>query len=262
MRHALRGHIGHALAPAHRAGDLLDQKLADPVGIGHWGSEHVRDHRHDRLVHHHLGQRLGHRVGGRLHQAAMERRGDREQHGALGALGLGDLDRALDRRLVAGHHHLPAAIVVGGLADLALRGFVRHRDGGLVIEAEQCGHRAGADRGRLLHRQAANPQEPRGVGNRQAARGGQRRIFAERMARDERHVARQIDPGLALQHPQGGERHRHQGRLGVLGHLQGIGRAVPDHGAQLLAQRLVDLVEHRTRRRKRLGERLAHADAL
>ena len=57
----------------------------------------------------------------------MERRGDRQQHRAPGALGLGDLDRALDRRLVAGHHDLPAAIVVGGLADLALRGLGRDR---------------------------------------------------------------------------------------------------------------------------------------
>ena len=53
----------------------------------------------------------------------MERRGHGQQHRALGALGLGDLDRALDRRLVAGHDDLPGAIVIGGLADFALRGF-------------------------------------------------------------------------------------------------------------------------------------------
>src|SRR5258705_552020 len=40
----------------------------------------------------------------------MKRRGHLQHHGAPRALGLGDLDRALDRRLVAGHHDLPATI--------------------------------------------------------------------------------------------------------------------------------------------------------
>ena len=112
-----------------------------------------------------LRQRLRHGVGGRLHQRAMERRGHLQHHRALGALGLGDLDRALDRRLVAGHHHLPAAIVVGGLADLALRGLGRDRSCGIELEAEQRRHRAGADRHRLLHGAAADAQKPRGVGD-------------------------------------------------------------------------------------------------
>ena len=42
-----------------------------------------------------------HRVGGRLHQRAMEGRGDRQRQRALGALQLGELHRALDRRLRA-----------------------------------------------------------------------------------------------------------------------------------------------------------------
>ena len=58
------------------------------------------------------------------------------------------------------------------------------------------------------------------------------------------------------------DRHRHQRRLGVLGELQGFGRTVPDHGGQLLAERRIDLVEHRAGGRKGFGERLAHADRL
>ena len=106
---------------------------------------------------------FGHRVGRRLHQPAMERRRHRQQHGALGALGLGDLERALDRGLVAGDHDLAAAIVVGGLADLTLRGLVGDRHRGLIIEAEQRGHGADADRHRLLHGKAAGAQQPRGI---------------------------------------------------------------------------------------------------
>ena len=61
------------------------------------------------------------------------------------------------------------------------------------LGAEQGGHRALADRDRLLHRLSAQAQQPRGVGDGQGARRGQRRIFAERMAGDESGVARDID---------------------------------------------------------------------
>ena len=53
-----------------------------------------------------LAQRLGHRVGGGLHQRAVERRGDRQQHAALDAVILDQRDRALDRLAVAREHDL------------------------------------------------------------------------------------------------------------------------------------------------------------
>ena len=59
-----------------------------------------------------------------------------------------------------------------------------------------------------------------------------------------------------------GQRDRHQRRLGVFGELQGLGRAVPDDGGQLFAERRVDLVEHRAGGRKSLRQGLAHADRL
>jgi hypothetical protein len=99
----------------------------------------------------------------------MERRGHRQQHRALGALGFGDLDGAIDRGLVAGDDHLSAAIVVGGLADLPLRRLLGDLQGGLVVEAKQSGHRAGANRHGFLHCETAGAKQPRGVGNRQAA---------------------------------------------------------------------------------------------
>ena len=112
-----------------------------------------------------LRQRLRHHLGGRLHQRAMEGRGHRQQHRALGAFALGDLDRALDRGLVAGHHHLTAAIVIGGLADLALRRFGGDRGRGVEFEPDQRRHGADADRHRLLHRLAARAQQPRRIGD-------------------------------------------------------------------------------------------------
>src|SRR3569623_715341 len=115
---ALAGHSGDRFAPAHRAGDLLDQTAADLVGIGDGARQRVRHQGCRRRLDRHLRQRLGHGIGGGLHQLAMERCGHRQQHRAHGALDLGNLDGAIDRGLVAGDDHLTAAIVVGGLADL------------------------------------------------------------------------------------------------------------------------------------------------
>ena len=102
---------------------------------------------------------------------------------------LGDRDGALDRRLVAGDHDLGAAIVVGRIADLALRRLAGDLEGRVEFEAEQRRHGALPDRHGALHGIAADPQKPRRIGDRQAAGGGKRRIFAERMAGDEGGVA-------------------------------------------------------------------------
>ncbi len=85
-------------------------------------------------------------------------------------LRLGDLDRPLDRAPVAGDHHLAAAIVVGRLDDLsrpsgpsAASAQISPRH--VQFGAEQGRHGALAGGHRLLHRLAAQPQQPRGVGD-------------------------------------------------------------------------------------------------
>ena len=72
----------------------------------------------------------------------------------------------------------------------------------------------------------------------------ERRIFAERMAGDERGIALEVEAGFAFEHAHGGERDRHQGRLRVLGQREPVGRAVPHDGGELLAQRFIDFGEH------------------
>ena len=192
----------------------------------------------------------------------MERCGHRQQHRALGALGLGDFERAFDGGLVAGNDHLPAAIVVGCLADLPLRGFAGDGHRGLVIEPEKCGHRTGADRHRLLHRKATGAQQACGIADAEAAGCGKRRVFAERMAGDEGRIPPHGKARLGLQHAQRRNRDRHQGRLGIFGELKGLSRAIPDDGSELLAERRIDLVEYRPRGRKGLRQGLAHTDRL
>ena len=140
-----------------------------------------------------LERRL-HGVGGRLHQRAMERRAHRQHHAALASLGLGHLDGALDGLLVAAHHDLAAAVVVGDSERLALRRFLAGFLGRFELDAEQGRHGADADRHRLLHRLAAQLHKPRGICKLQRADRGQCRIFAQRVAGD---VARQALQRLA-----------------------------------------------------------------
>src|ERR1700733_13315719 len=112
----MMGHISHRFAPAHGARDLLDQPSADLGGFGDRRSQYVRHQGCCRGLDGNTGQCLRHRVGRRLHQPAMKRRGDRKHHRALGALRFGDFDGPFDGGLVTGNHNLTAAIVVGGLA--------------------------------------------------------------------------------------------------------------------------------------------------
>ena len=171
-------------------------------------------------------------------------------------------DRALDGGLVAGDHDLGAAIVVRRVADLALRRLAGDLERGLVFEAEQGRHRPLPHRNRLLHGVAADAQQPRRIGDREAAGGGERRIFAERMAGDEGGVALQVEAGLGLQHAHGRQADGHEGRLGVRGEGELLGRPLPDEARQLLRQGRVHLVEDGPGLRKGLGQRLAHADGL
>jgi hypothetical protein len=190
----------------------------------------------------------------------MERGGDGQQHRPR-APRFGDLDRALDSLLVAGHHDLPA-VVIGRLADLPLLRLGGDRRRRLDVEAEQGRHGAHSDRHRLLHGAAANAQQPRRVGKRKRSGCRERRIFPERMTGHEGGIARKIDAGFALEHTHRGQRHGHQRGLRILRQRQALRRALPHGCAEFFAERSIDRIEHRARHREGVGERLAHADGL
>ena len=160
-----------------------------------------------------------------LHQRAMEGRGHRQQHRALGAGVLGELHRPLDRRLGARDHDLAAAVVVGGLAD-------RAGSRGRSPPRSRCSTAAP----KSSPSSAAIAPSPTGTAfciawpRRRSSRaasssvsdagGAQRRIFAQRMAGDEGCVAREVE---ARPRPRARAAPRgcgHQRRLGVGGQRQ------------------------------------------
>ena len=94
---------------------------------------------------------------------------------------------------------------------------LRHRP---CSSADDRRHGALADRHGRLHGVAANAQQPRRVGDRERAGGRERRIFAERMAGDDRRPCRDDRGRFGFQHADRREPHRHQRRLGVGGQRQ------------------------------------------
>ena len=265
---AQRGHRQHAFPPAHGGRHLLHQHAGDLGRVGDAGGGDIGDQRHRRFVRRRGRERLGHGIGRRRHQRAMEGCRDRQQHGPADAARLRRLDAALHRRARARYHHLAAAVVVCHVEHLARAGqrigcrLVADRLGHVALHAEQGGHRPLAQGDRRLHRRAAPPQQPRRLGEGETAGGGQRGIFAERMPGHHHGAIGQHEARLALDHPQHGDRMRHQRRLGVLGEGELFGRALEHQPRQLLPQRVVDLLEHLARGGEGGREIAPHADRL
>jgi len=159
---------------------------------------------------------------------------------------------------VARDHDLTGIVVVGDRADFALRGRFDHGLGDGEVGAEQGRHRPLADRHRRLHRLAALLQQTRGGGEIEGAGRAQRGIFAQRMTGDEICLGGELDTrGAQCRHRIG-----HDRRLGVLGQHQLFGRALTHQPRQILAQRLVRLLEDGACLPARPGQRRAHADRL
>ena len=94
--------VAQGLHPAHRPEELLDQRLADAVGVVESGHVRVLHHRHFRGADVHSREPLAQALGRGLHQRAVRRRAHGEHLGDLRAVGLGRGHPALHRRAVAG----------------------------------------------------------------------------------------------------------------------------------------------------------------
>ena len=107
------------------------------------------------------------------------------EHGALGAAGFRSFDRPLHRGGVPGDHHLPGGVEVDRLDHLPLGRLDASGPHRIVVETEQRGHRALAQRDRLLHRLRAQPHEGQRILERERAGGDQRRVLAETVPGDD-----------------------------------------------------------------------------
>ena len=172
------------------------------------------------------------------------------------------LDRALDRLGMAGEDDLAGIVVVGDFADLSLCSRFGQRGRLVDIGPEQRGHRAFADRHRILHGDAAQAQKLRRVRQRESARRAQGGVFTERMARDAGGVVRQLDPEFLRQHALGGDGVGHDRGLRIRGQRQFAFRPFAHQSADFLRQRLVDFLEHFARNGAGIGEIGTHPDLL
>jgi hypothetical protein len=129
-------------------------------------------------------------------------------------------------------------------------------------EPQQRRHRALADRHGFLHGAATGFQQPRGIAQAEGTGGGQRRIFAQRMAGHVTDLAVEAEPALGSQRVHHRHGDRHQGRLGIFGQAQFVIRPFEHQFREVLAQRVVDLFEDLARGCKGVGQGLAHANFL
>jgi hypothetical protein len=259
---ALGGHIGHALAPADGSGDLADEGITDRNRVGDGSRFHIGHHRDGGGIDGHTAQGLAHGIRGRLHEGAMEGSGHGQHHGTLGTFGLGNRHGPFHGRLMARNDHLGTAVVVGRIADLALRRLAGDLEGGLVLKPEKRRHGALPHWNGALHGIAADPQQAGGIGDGEAAGGGERRIFAQRVAGDKGGMFPEIEAGLGLQNPDRRQAHGHQGRLRVGRQGQLLRRSFPHDGGKFLGESLVHLVENGPGLRKGIGKGFAHSNRL
>ena len=191
LRHALRRHKRDRFAPAHGAGHLRDQRFDDLGGIADraWPAHWRRPARRAAL-HADFRQRLGHHVGGRLHQRAMERRGHRQQHRALGALRpWRSRRRARPPPCCRTRRPARAPLSFAAWQTSPCAASAATATAASKSSPSSAAMAPDADRHGLLHGLAARAQKPRRIGDGERACRGQRRIFAERMAGDELGIA-------------------------------------------------------------------------
>ena len=170
--------------------------------------------------------------------------------------------RALHRRRGTTHHDLAGRVVVADDADLALGRRLGDRLGLREIGAEQRGHGAGTHRHRLLHGFAPQAQQARRIAQRQAARGGERRVLTQRMAGDEGRAIGQPPCALVLERANYRNRDRHERGLRVPRQREFALLAREHEPRERLAERLVHLLKHGAGSRKGIVQVLAHADLL
>src|SRR5690606_30713750 len=221
-RDSLRHEVAHGLGPAYRAVELAAQALANVLRRAVGFDVHVVDDGHLGRAEGRGRERAGELVRRRAHQLAMRRHAHAEPQHPLRARRARALGGTLHGRALAGDDYLPRAVEVDGAHHFALRRFAARRDDGIVVEAENGRHAARARRRGRLHELGAARDEAHGVGERQRARAGERRVLAEAVAcHERRHGTALPAPGA----PGGDARRQHRG-LGDDRLVQPLGRAV------------------------------------
>ena len=160
---------------------------------------------------------------------------------APGAHRSGELGAGLDRGSLARDDDLSGCVPVGHHEHAGRRRRGDQLGKPRIVESDQRRHRSIAALPRRLHQPPALSHEPDTVLERHGTRRHERRVLAHRMAGREPGCRRRASgggPSLA-KGGQDRDRGRQEGRLGVLGEIEPLGRAVPGQRADRFAKRQV-----------------------
>src|SRR3546814_6249940 len=158
-------HRSHGFAPANHSRHLLHQTSTDVVRIGDRRSQHIGVNRHQGRTQISLGQRLRHRIGGRLHQWTMEWRRNRQQHGALRSHFLSQRHCPFARAPVSGNPDLRRLLVLCVGTPLALRRCVSNGLRLFKVSSEHLRHCPPTHRHAALPPTPPPPPQPHHSGN-------------------------------------------------------------------------------------------------
>ncbi len=249
----------HAIDPAHRAGDLANQRVARGVGRGDQVAGHVGGDGNSRIVHREPGKHTRHFFLRGLHERTVEWSADRKHDGAARAFGLAKRRGLLDRRGSARDDGLARRVEIGRLHDQA--GFARGLSASLGhlrgIEREHGGHGSLPRRNGLLHGAPASLHGAHRIGKGERARNDVRRPLAQRMPGGERRRNAVLGEDARCRHA-----HRHDGRLRVLGQAQIFFRPFETEARKREAERRIGLGKGLSGNGKSFGEIAAHANGL
>ncbi len=196
---------------------------------------------------------LGETLGGRAHQFAVRWHADRQWQGALGATGLAQLHGTLDGLGGTGDHHLTRRVEIHRADDFTLCRFGAGCNNVSIIQTQNGGHAALTRRHRFLHQLAATLDKLYGVGQAQALRGYQCAVFTQTVTGDECRNR----TALGQPHVPQGNGSGQNGRLGLVGLVEQLGRTVLSQCPQVVAEgfgSLLESVEDQRMVRALLGE--------
>jgi hypothetical protein len=258
---ALGDEIPHRILPAHGLEDLLNEDLADFLGIVVREGIDVGDDANSRSFHCDIGEGGSASLVGGAHYFGMERAGDGQGDGLHGAARLSDFGGTFAGPEASGDHDVSGAEQVGDYESLTLSNLLAEGFDLDPFEAEDADHSAGSGVGGFLHGCAAALDDGEAILEFHDAGEDHGSVFAEAEAGGS--LAGEDDVGGFS--PEGlkrGEASDEDGWLAADGRIEFVGGPLKAELCKVVAEDFCSAIIQAPDGWERLGKPLSHSDRL